>query len=63
LLNKNNDGVFDYKISQSGGNLTFNYKLELNKAVFSPAEYNLLREFFGQVVAKLDEQIVFKKKP
>jgi hypothetical protein len=62
LLNKNNDGVFDYKISHSGGNITLKYMLELNKAVFPPAEYNLLREFFGQMVAKLNEQVVFKKK-
>jgi len=63
LLNKNNDGVFEYNISQSGGTLTMNYKLELNKAIFYQAEYNLLREFFAQLVAKLDEQVVFKKKP
>ena len=62
-LNKTNEGLFEYKISQAGGKLTVNYNLELKRAVFFPAEYAMLREFFTTVVAKLDEQVVFKKKP
>lgn len=61
-LNTNNDAVFEYRITQSGETISLNYKLDINRTIFSPAEYNLLREFFGNMVAKLDEQIVFKKK-
>lgn len=62
MLNEKNDGVFDYTTSLKDGKLTFSYRLELNRAIFKPEEYHLLREFFGVVVSKLDEQIVFKKK-
>jgi hypothetical protein len=61
-LNAKNDAVFEYKIAEAGGVITMNYKLELNRTQFLPADYNLIREFFSNVVAKLDEQIVLKKK-
>ncbi len=63
LLNPKKEGVFEYTISKSTTHVTLNYKLELNRAVFFPAEYNLLREFYKSVVGKLEEQVVFKKKP
>ncbi len=61
-LNVQGDAVFDYRISQSNGYINLQYKLDIRKAVFSPVEYDLLRVFFGNMVAKLDEQIVLKKK-
>lgn len=63
LLNSQKEGVFEYTISKSATHVTLNCKLELKKAVFPPAEYDLLREFFKKVVGKLDEQLVLKKKP
>jgi hypothetical protein len=59
----NTNTVFDYAISQAAGRLTLNYKLDLGKTVFYPSEYAGLRDFFAKVVAKLNEQVVFKKKP
>lgn len=61
-LNPNDDIVFEYKISQSGSAIMVRYKLEMKRAVFYPAEYNTLRDFFAVLVAKNNEQMVFKKK-
>ncbi|HMK26090.1 MAG TPA: DUF3857 domain-containing protein [Chitinophagaceae bacterium] len=62
-MNTDDDAVFQYKISKTEKNVYLNYKLEINQPFFYPAEYNSLREFFNNVVAKLDEQVVFKRKP
>ncbi|HUR64763.1 MAG TPA: DUF3858 domain-containing protein, partial [Chitinophagaceae bacterium] len=61
-LSFNTNTIFDYAISQAAGRLTLNYKLDLGTTVFFPSEYDALREFFGKVVARLNEQVVFKKK-
>jgi hypothetical protein len=36
--------------------------MSINKTLFAQDEYPNLREFYNQVVAKQDEQIVLKKK-
>jgi hypothetical protein len=47
---------------QSGNMILLDSKLEINRTVFQPNEYDQLREFFSLVGAKLNEQIVFKKR-
>ncbi len=61
-LNEENEGVFEYRISQSGGNISFRSRVKIDRAFFMPEEYEMLREFFNMVVSKQAEQIVFKKK-
>jgi hypothetical protein len=61
-LNPYDDIVFEYKISQTGSTIMVRYKLEMKRAIFYPAEYNTLRDFFAVLVAKHNEQIVLKKK-
>lgn len=61
-LNEENEGIFEYRISQSGDDISFRSRLKLNKTNFLPDEYEMLREFFNLVVKKQSEQIVFKKK-
>jgi hypothetical protein len=61
-LNEEDEGMFEYRISQSGNNISFRCRIKLNRANFQPDEYEMLREFFGLVVKKQSEQIVFKKK-
>ena len=39
-----------------------NCKFEAMRTKFEPSEYNDLRTFFDQLVAKQNEQIVLKKK-
>ena len=56
------EGSFEYLIQQSGTGIQLKSRIRLNKSVFQPDEYNTLREFFGFIVKKESEQIVFKKK-
>lgn len=61
-LNEEGDGMFEYRISESNGVVSFRSRLQLKRANFLPEEYEMLREFFNLVVKKHAEQIVFKKK-
>ncbi|MBI5372994.1 MAG: DUF3857 domain-containing protein [Sphingobacteriales bacterium] len=61
-MNENGDGVFEYRVSQSGNGISFRSRVRMERAYFLPEEYEMLREFFNLVVSKQAEQIVFKKK-
>lgn len=61
-LNENDDGAFEYRISESNGTISLRSRLRIKRSTFQPEEYEMLREFFNLVVKKHSEQIVFKKK-
>jgi len=61
-INEESEGLFDYRITQSGNNISLRSRLVFKRATFTPEEYELLREFFNLIVNKHNEQIVFKKK-
>jgi transglutaminase-like putative cysteine protease len=61
-LNDNDDGVFEYRLSEGNGTISLRSRLRIKRSYFLPDEYNMLREFFDLVVKKHNEQIVFKKK-
>lgn len=61
-LNEYDDGLFEYRLSESGGAISLRSRIKLKRAFFMPDEYEMLREFFNLVVKKHSEQIVFKKK-
>lgn len=61
-LNEAGEGMFEYRISASGSNISFRCRLQMLRANFEPDEYEMLREFFNMIVAKEAEQIVLKKK-
>ncbi|MEI9910651.1 MAG: DUF3858 domain-containing protein [Bacteroidota bacterium] len=61
-LNEDDDGMFEYRISESAGTINLRSRLRLKRSYFQPDEYEMLREFFNLVVKKHNEQIVFKKK-
>ncbi len=62
-LNEAEEGIFEYRISQSGSGIAFRSRIRISRAYFLPEEYEMLREFFNLIVKKHAEQIVFKKKP
>jgi hypothetical protein len=62
LMNEEGDASFDYLISNSKGITSMRMQLKINRTFFDPSEYDMLREFFNHVVAKQNEQLVFKKK-
>jgi Domain of Unknown Function with PDB structure (DUF3858)/Transglutaminase-like superfamily len=55
-------GFFEYLIQKGETGIQMRSHIRLNKANFTPDEYNVLRDFFAYVVKKQSEQIVFKKK-
>lgn len=57
------EGIFEYLIQKGDNNIQMRVHLKLNKAYFPTEEYPTLRDFFGYVVKKENEQIVFKKIP
>jgi len=57
-----NEGFFEYLIVKSGDMIQMRSRIKLLKANFKPEDYSTLREFFGFIVKKQGEQIVFKKK-
>ncbi len=61
-LNEDEDGIFEYRISNSNGVISMRSRLQLKRTVYAPDEYDMLRDFFNMVVKKHNEQIVFKKK-
>ncbi|HEX7903738.1 MAG TPA: DUF3858 domain-containing protein, partial [Chitinophagaceae bacterium] len=61
-LNEEGEGVFEYRISRSGNNISLRSRITMKRSNFLPEEYEMLREFFNLVVKKHNEQIVLKKK-
>jgi hypothetical protein len=56
------EGFYEYLIVKSDDAIQFRSRIKFNKANFKPEDYATLREFFGYIVKKQSEQIVFKKK-
>lgn len=56
------EGFFEYLIVKGEDNIQFRSRIRLNQANFKSEDYASLREFFGFIVKKQSEQIVFKKK-
>lgn len=54
-------GYFEYLAVNSGGQIQLRCRVKLNKAWFGPEDYSSLRDFFGYIVKKENEQIVLKK--
>ncbi len=55
------EGLFEYIIANKEGHIQLRCKFQLNNANYSAEDYDSLREFFGLMVKKQAEQIVFKK--
>jgi Transglutaminase-like superfamily/Domain of Unknown Function with PDB structure (DUF3857) len=60
MLNET-EGMFEYLISASETSIQMRRRLLLKKANYSNEDYQTLRDFFGFIVSKEAEQIVFKK--
>ncbi len=56
------EGSFEYLVQKSTSSIQLRSRIKLNKATFTPEDYNSLRDFFSVVVKKQNEQIVLKKK-
>lgn len=63
IKNKLNDGegYFEYLIVNKDGHIQLRCRFQLKTANFEIEDYDLLREFYGTMIKKQAEQIVFKK--
>lgn len=55
------EGMFEYLISAEESKIQMRCKLEIKRTFFPNEDYQTLRDFFGYIVKKEAEQIVFKK--
>lgn len=55
------EGMFEFIVSNNGKEIQMRSKIILNKATFLPEDYETLRNFFDYIVKKHNEQIVLKK--
>jgi hypothetical protein len=58
----NNDGQFQYQIFQKENDIQVSIRIRTKKLFFQPNEYDALKYFFDTIAAKLQEQVVLKKK-
>lgn len=56
------EGEFEYIVQKSGNKIMMQCKFRLSYASYSPDDYAGLRDFYGNVVKKQNEVIVFRKK-
>ncbi|MFD2248310.1 DUF3857 domain-containing protein [Pontibacter ruber] len=56
-----NGGRFTYMVEKEGNTIQIMSKVNVSKPVFYAPEYESLKEFYNQIVAKHAEQIVLKK--
>lgn len=54
-------GSFIYKVVQAGNIISLSMRFNIDKTLFLPTEYKILKDFYDIVVAKQSEQIVLKK--
>lgn len=56
-----NKGSFQYSIIQHGNLIQINSAFLLNERIFSPTDFDYLKQFYGLVIDKLNEPIVLSK--
>ncbi|TKG93464.1 DUF3857 domain-containing protein [Puteibacter caeruleilacunae] len=58
-----NGGAFTLIIRDAGNNmLQIQNRISINKPIFTAEEYEILKEFYNQIIQKESEQIILKKK-
>lgn len=50
-----------YYIQQEGNKLSLSYRFDMNQTIFPFSDYNVIKEFYGQLVTKNQEMVVLKK--
>ena len=53
--------MLQYRIAVMNNIIRMNYTFRINKMLFLPTDYDMLKDFFGKAVSKNSEQIVLKK--
>lgn len=62
IATENNSISLTYRIGQVENKVYLNYSFRLNRLLFLPEDYDILRNFFAKLILKNSEQIVLKKR-
>lgn len=62
MLLPDDAGSILYQVKSLGNKISIVYNYNINKPNFSQEEYQYLREFYSQIIAKQSEPIIFTKK-
>ena len=60
-LNEDEESYFEYALELQGNMILLRSVIKFDRSYFAPAEYDLLRKFFGMIAEKHKEEIVLKK--
>ena len=58
-----NAGFFEYIIQQSGERIQLKSRIKIDKTVYGAEDYEMLKDFYSNILKKQSEQIVFYKNP
>jgi hypothetical protein len=58
---QDNLGVFKFNIGTNGNLLQLNVQHQINEAIFSTEQYEMLKEYYKSMIAKETEKIVLKR--
>ena len=61
ILNET-DGSYEYRVQVIANTIKLKTSFILSKAIYEPEDYNSLRDFYGAIIKKQGDIIVFKKK-
>lgn len=56
-----NGGTYTYRINKAENKVLIKYKFNISKSQYLPTEYDYLKEFYNQVIAKENQILVLKK--
>ncbi len=56
-----NGGVYTYQINQTDNKVLIKYNFNTGKSQYLPSEYEYLKEFYNQIIAKENQILVLKK--
>ncbi len=61
LIMEGKGGQFNYVVTQVGNDIVLKLSISIDKALFVPSEYQILKDFYDLIITKEGEQIVLKK--
>ncbi|MBR9921442.1 MAG: DUF3857 domain-containing protein [Bacteroidetes bacterium] len=61
ILMDGNGGLFQYNISEREGGVQVIIDIKVNKLIYNPEEYSVIKGFFDIAIEKLNEPVVLKK--
>jgi hypothetical protein len=57
----NKGGTFIYQVTKDGDKISVSFSFSIDKPIFLPEEYPVLKTFYDMIINKQGEQIILKK--